>query len=1155
MKINPSMFLNRNPRNINSNSIVCAKNMMLDDNGECLVNDVGITNILASIKPRLGTVKLIISAIDCFVIIGTTACFYYNEKTGDVRELINFYKYVPATDGLLVGTYYYNVNNELIIAVGEKAAIDKQLSVINVDRAISTYSTISGAAYNVISPTIPIAKFKATVVKGKSKKGVYHFFIRYNFNKLDSTKWMHLGYPVTIHSMGDAVTLYSIYEVHQSCLSQASDVYSDDSNQADCVVSAQLEFINVEVRQIYKSYDIAVIIDSEEGVTSYKMCTNNIFNDKFIFDASNLVPISIDELIDPPFKINSVSQICTHNGRLYVGDYQEVDLNDVATSYLSNVEISYDVKTINISDAQLFSFTNPKRSLITRLTEKTLIPNELYRFYIHLVEADGTYTNGVKISKLTSGFTYELVNGVGCFRFTPPTTNYTALTSFPVYSIAVRGVTLPAKYVGWFISYAHEDAIALTGLASVNGYCNKDGVQTNSIIDVISSAMFMDDRPNLIGCRVNNIYTMDERKVAFPFLLSTIETKGRGRYNRYPAIKNPAHTTANGKIVTDMNYNPYGVGENKNRGASIRVSLDASVTIADKTADSFAVLQFIKNTEVVNDKPKLISTGYISTTTGQTYTVIPNGAMHAFVSWDTIYTFNDAGCVIHDLEGWDLDYVGSGNAATPIDNSGVKLANADNHNASVLAFPVYSDNLFETKVANLQFKTFMANESRDERSRKNIECKAVTPTMALDMVKYKRSKAEYYPVDYRPVVSDSLLAPITTFTRTLRRSRPIQDESLANNWRMFMANDYKVIAENKGKITNLVSLGTYLLVHCEHSLFLFNGDSTMKTNDKDIQLQMPDIFDMGYIEVFTSQKGYAGLQDSRYSNISGDFGYIFYDRSSLCIYRFDNGKLITMSDDIVWILNYLKPESIVMTFDNVPDRILMCMLVSGVPKLTLSYSTKANAFISMHDYGFTDAWYTKTIGYIMYNNNIAKINRDVVNSDYGDFAINDIYPTYKDTSGRECWSYVDIIHNNIGQQSATETAMILNSVRYVSNKYRMDILPDNTCDLAEVEPYPADYIKAYSDAPGNMLEVDVAISDEGLNPFKDPNKWKQVMYDKGWFTFNHFRFEPLSGEKISDNMRYIYGKYVVVRFIFKNYGTNVRTRLETVDFNVSKYGQ
>lgn len=73
---------------------------------------------------------------------------------------------------------------------------------------------------------------------------------------------------------------------------------------------------------------------------------------------------------------------------------------------------------------------------------------------------------------------------------------------------------------------------------------------------------------------------------------------------------------------------------------------------------------------------------------------------------------------------------------------------------------------------------------------------------------------------------------ITRFDKTIRRSNVIQDESEVNAWRIFPIEGYKNITENKGSITNLVGIGYYLLVHTQHSMFMFDISAALKTRDE-----------------------------------------------------------------------------------------------------------------------------------------------------------------------------------------------------------------------------------------------------------------------------------------------------------------------------------
>lgn len=63
---------------------------------------------------------------------------------------------------------------------------------------------------------------------------------------------------------------------------------------------------------------------------------------------------------------------------------------------------------------------------------------------------------------------------------------------------------------------------------------------------------------------------------------------------------------------------------------------------------------------------------------------------------------------------------------------------------------------------------------------------------------------------------------------------------------MFPLEGYKDITGNKGIITNIISVGMTFLVHTYHSLFKFDRKNTLQTADKEVQLVLPNIFDLDY---------------------------------------------------------------------------------------------------------------------------------------------------------------------------------------------------------------------------------------------------------------------------------------------------------------------
>ena len=224
-----------------------------------------------------------------------------------------------------------------------------------------------------------------------------------------------------------------------------------------------------------------------------------------------------------------------------------------------------------------------------------------------------------------------------------------------------------------------------------------------------------------------------------------------------------------------------------------------------------------------------------------------------------------------------------------------------------------------------------------------------------------------------------------SYDKTIRRSSVIRDESRENSWRKFGLESYKNITENKGKITKLIGIGTLFLVHTEHSLFMFDMDNSLKTNNKEIQLYSPDTFEVQYKEIFTSNLGFGGLQDKE-SSIVDQFGYIFYDTDKSIFYRYDAGKLNMISEDIQLWLNKFKPVNVRFANDKKHNRLLISFDYSD-KNTVLSYNYKSNTFISIHDIDFKFGVNTKNKLYLLHDYG-SRISTEIYNQLLSNFGNN-----------------------------------------------------------------------------------------------------------------------------------------------------------------------
>ena len=403
---------------------------------------------------------------------------------------------------------------------------------------------------------------------------------------------------------------------------------------------------------------------------------------------------------------------------------------------------------------------------------------------------------------------------------------------------------------------------------------------------------------------------------------------------------------------------------------------------------------------------------------------------------------------------------------------------------------------------------------------------------------------------------------IDTYNKRVRRSNVIADESNENSWRVFPLEGYKDITENKGIITNIVGVGTTFLVHTEHSLFMFDRNNTLQTADKEVQLAMPDIFDVDYKEVFTSDLGICGLQD-RDAHIVDQFGYIFYDNDAHRIYKFGQGKIENIDLDIIQFLNKYKPYRIRFANDKEASRLLVNMYfhsaIEAIPQEeTLSFNYVINKWISFHDYVFDAAFNTKQMLYYLINR-----KDDNVNVYTHMYIINDLF-NYKDPHN----SIQNIYYNKFEnirenrQVNASVNSVIdiicnpsyehIKYLEYIAYKLYKINIDSNTYSPTPVEelkqPYSGDTLRVFNTEVDTGL-LNILVDNESY----DTKKNKSIMnYKKPWWELGNWNFNYLRDKK-QGNVRFpsrLYGNYFVIRFILKD--DYRRIEFESLEYQITK---
>lgn len=549
----------------------------------------------------------------------------------------------------------------------------------------------------------------------------------------------------------------------------------------------------------------------------------------------------------------------------------------------------------------------------------------------------------------------------------------------------------------------------------------------------------------------------------------------------------------------------------------------------------------------INKEKTLIRIGNINYASGTISTIIENG-FNGVYTYDGVIIYNGNGITFNSENNNLCNIRGKLTNTIPnnsdkniglsiLDETSEKVFHLNIPFLNYTQFPVidtyyYESKYFNNNPQNVIF-SIMKPDEQDPDAKGYWPGLIVEPKNSIDLFSNPQgSQDDFIPTVYNNYRNDIL--NITQFDKTIRRSNVIQDESAVNAWRQFPIEGYKNINGNKGIITNLVGIGVYLLAHTEHSLFMFNGDATLQTKDKSLQLLQPDAFDTNYVEVFTSDLGFGGLQDDL-SFVVDQFGYIFYNNDFTRFYKFDNGQLSLIDQDIYLYLQDNKPTNVRFGNDKFNKRLLISLKLSNNTTKTLSYNYELGNFISFHDYNFIQGYNTKSKLYLVSGNYLYNTIYNFTDTkSYGTYESLSIHKTYP--------SSISIILN--------EDYDVIKFLEFIKYNVRKVSKSNSLISISPVkegmQPYAGDILEIFSEFT-NTGEIDINI--DTTNKF---NRYSKPWFELGNWNFNYFRnkISTYNGSG-SDKLTRIYGNYIVIKFTFNN-RDKVCIEFENLNGSVSK---
>ena len=126
-------------------------------------------------------------------------------------------------------------------------------------------------------------------------------------------------------------------------------------------------------------------------------------------------------------------------------------------------------------------------------------------------------------------------------------------------------------------------------------------------------------------------------------------------------------------------------------------------------------------------------------------------------------------------------------------------------------------------------------------------------------------------------------------TRT-HRSAKNDTTSIIDNYRIFLANQFKDLPRNRGELWKLSSFNNLLYFHMQESLFAAQGKQTMSMKDgSEAFVGSGDIFQQDPNELIQTEGGFGGTQ-SQYATLTTRYGYFFVDQAA--------GKVFMMKESL-----------------------------------------------------------------------------------------------------------------------------------------------------------------------------------------------------------------------------------------------------------------
>jgi hypothetical protein len=152
---------------------------------------------------------------------------------------------------------------------------------------------------------------------------------------------------------------------------------------------------------------------------------------------------------------------------------------------------------------------------------------------------------------------------------------------------------------------------------------------------------------------------------------------------------------------------------------------------------------------------------------------------------------------------------------------------------------------------------------------------------------------------------------INTFPTRIARSAKENPESITDNYRIFLANEYTDVEKSKGEIVNIINYNNRLIIQHQNTIKATATRDRIKTDSSEAFIGAGDLFDYPAKDLVLTDSGYGGLK-YQFASILTQYGIFYPDINTNKVFCLnDNLKNISEDGLSIFFLKHIR-----LNFDN-----------------------------------------------------------------------------------------------------------------------------------------------------------------------------------------------------------------------------------------------